>query len=201
MRGRRRYRARSRSRFGRAGDILFALCVIGVLAVAVDRLQRLNTRSLSGAVTVNDGDTLTLSGVRIRLLGLDAPEFQQTCSRRGVTYSCGREARNVLRGLIGAGEVKCEGHEHDRYDRLLARCSVNGKDLGEALVAGGWAVAYGDYGAAEAEARRARRGIWDGEFDAPRDWRASHGGDPETVESGLLERILSFAKRLLGRPE
>lgn len=104
----------------------------------------------------------------------------------------------MLRRLVSSGKVVCEGYERDRYERLLARCSVNGKDIGAALVEAGWAVAYGDYDREEAMARRARKGIWDGTFDAPRDWRARHGGPAdETREAGLLQRLREFFRGLI----
>lgn len=198
MTKRRRRYPRKRSPWWRLSDVLTTVILIGVLALAVDRFQRQAEVSLSGAVTVNDGDTLTLSGERIRLKGLDAPEYSQTCGRNGVAYSCGREARSMLQRLVSSGKVVCEGHERDRYERLLARCSVNGKDIGAALVEAGWAVAYGDYDREEAMARRARKGIWDGTFDAPRDWRARHGGPAdETREAGLLQRLREFFRGLI----
>ena len=40
----------------------------------------------------------------------------------------------------------------------------------------GYAIDFmkGGYGAAEAEARAAKRGIWRGEFERPGDWRAKN---------------------------
>ena len=48
-------------------------------------------------------------------------------------------------------------------------------DLGAAMVRAGWAIAYGDYRDEEQVARRARAGIWAGEFIEPNDWRVLHG--------------------------
>ena len=50
-----------------------------------------------------------------------------------------------------------------------------GEDLGEWMVAQGWALAYRryslDYVDEEAEARAARRAIWTSEFVTPWEWR------------------------------
>ncbi|EKF17904.1 thermonuclease family protein [Nitratireductor pacificus] len=194
-----RFRKRRRSRFGRFGDLLLALGLLVAVALAVERLDRFSMRSLSGAVTVHDGDTITVSGERIRLKGLDAPEYAQTCSRQGATYACGRQARDMLRQLVGTGPVDCEGFERDRYDRLLAVCTAGGRDVGEALVEAGWAVAYGDYDRVEADARRARRGLWDGAFDAPRDWRELHGQEAGMEATGIAGRVANIVRRLLAR--
>jgi len=44
------------------------------------------------------------------------------------------------------------------------------------MVREGFAINYydGGYQAAEREARNARRGIWRGEFEFPRDWHRKH---------------------------
>lgn len=199
----RRRRPPARRRPLRPGDILLTLGLIGVLALSADRVQRLAGQRLSGAAQVHDGDTLTVRATRIRLEGIDAPEHDQTCSRGGKPYPCGREARDMLRRLAASGALACEGSEHDRYGRLLARCEVNGRDVGEALVAAGWAVANGDYDAVEAAARRARRGIWDGAFEAPRDWRARHGDAAGermsgTDRPGLWARLVALLHGIVG---
>ena len=79
---------------------------------------------------------------------------------------------------MAQGGVACTPRGEDRYGRLLATCSTGAvADLGAALVRDGYAVNYGrytsDYAAAESEARAARRGVWQGTFDNPEDWR--HG--------------------------
>ena len=185
MSGRRYTRRRGRRRI-RLADLALTLLLLGGIALLVDRLQWLSTETLTGAVIVHDGDTLTLSGERIRLKGIDAPEYNQSCTRDGQNYACGREALRALQGRVVRAEVICEGYERDRYERLLARCMVDGEDIGRALVEAGWAMAYGDYDAVEAEARRARRGIWAGGFDAPRDWRAAHQGEVPSQDDDLL---------------
>ena len=54
--------------------------------------------------------------------------------------------------------------------------SHDGVDIGRRLVLAGWALAYRqystDYVDAEAEARRARRGLWRGTFAKPWEWRS-----------------------------
>jgi endonuclease YncB( thermonuclease family) len=75
--------------------------------------------------------------------------------------------------------VTCEAvGEPDVYERLLARCSINGESLIEVLVRGGYAVAKSgetpDSVAAEASARAETVGLWQGEFQMPEAfWRAA----------------------------
>ena len=162
---------------------LFALVVLVALFIWSQQVMQRPDPLQPGAfgkVEAVDGDSLKVSGRMIRLQGIDAPEFNQTCQRDGQETRCGREAFRALKALVSKGEVTCKGFEHDRFDRLLATCSVTGQDIGAAMVRSGHAVSYGDYVLEEAEARANNRGLWAGTFDFPRDWRAMH---PSRTES------------------
>lgn len=128
----------------------------------------------NGMAQAIDGDSLRLAGRELRLKGIDAPEFNQTCQRDGKEARCGREAHVALRKLLARAPVTCVGYEYDRYNRLLATCRSLGVDIAAAMVRSGMAVSYGDYLVEEAEARNAGNGLWAGTFDMPRDWRATH---------------------------
>jgi endonuclease YncB( thermonuclease family) len=135
--------------------------------------------TISGAARAVDGYTVAVNGVSIRLFGIDSPETKQTCQRgSGTPYDCGRDATAHLQSLIGSQQVACELMTVDRYDRYVALCRANGTDLGKAMVRDGWAVAFvhysNNYVAEEAEARAARRGLWQGSFELPWQWRDSH---------------------------
>lgn len=134
---------------------------------------------IAGAARVIDGDTIDVAGTRIRLYGIDAPETAQQCRRSsgGATllYSCGRDARDALKRIIGGAAVTCDPRDRDRYGRTVAVCYARGSDIGREMVRQGWAVAYTRYSAAyaadETAARAAKRALWSGEFEAPEEWR------------------------------
>lgn len=128
----------------------------------------------SGRAEALDGDSIRMNGEELRLQGIDAPEYSQPCTRGGQKWECGREAARNLRRLIARAPITCVGYERDRYNRLLVTCRSLGVDLGAAQVKAGLAIANGDYFVEEAEARNETRGIWAGEFDNPRDYRALH---------------------------
>lgn len=183
MRSSRRWRrapAGPRSPWRRLWDWSLTIAILGLLAVLAARLDRTETKSLEGRVVVNDGDSLTLGAERIRLRGIDAPEFEQTCRKNGADYPCGRQARQALVGLIGGRPVSCSGWQRDKYDRLLATCTAGGRELNRSQVEAGWAVAYGGYEAEEFAARRSGVGLWAGSFERPGDWREMHGGMAES---------------------
>lgn len=131
-----------------------------------------------GNAEVIDGDTIDVTGSRVRLYGIDAPEAAQTCQRDGRTWVCGMIAKNSLVSLIAGRQVKCEEQDIDRYERRVATCWAEEENINAWMVENGWAVAYRQYGGAiydqeEAVARAARRGIWSSEFVMPWDWRKS----------------------------
>lgn len=129
---------------------------------------------------VIDGDSLRLGHIDVRLDGIDAPELRQTChDRQGRSWWCGRAARERLTAIIAGRNVACTTRGHDRYRRTLAVCAAGDvHDLGAAMVREGYAVNYSRYTsryrALEAQARAAKRGIWQGRFEPPEDWRAGN---------------------------
>ena len=151
----------------------FVAAALAALAAA-GWFTRRESADIAGAAQVIDGDSLVVAGVEIRLYAIDAPEYRQQCFRRGRPWACGVDATRTLRALIAARPVACRSREEDRYGRTVATCSVEGRDLGAAMVAGGHAVAYGAYQLEEQAARNAGRGIWSSRFDPPSVWRAKH---------------------------
>ena len=193
-RSRRRTRA-PRSAARRIWDGLLTVAIFGLFALLAARLDRTETRLLDGRVVVNDGDSLTLAGERIRLLGIDAPEFDQTCRKAGEDYPCGRQSREALAGLIGGRTVSCSVQGRDRYDRLLATCTAGPDELNRYQVQAGWAIAYGGYDAEEKTARDRQAGIWAGSFDRPQHWREMRGSPAETEH--VLPGVFDWLRRVL----
>ena len=130
---------------------------------------------ITGQPRVIDGDTIEVAGQRIRLHGIDAPESKQLCRRDGQRWRCGGDATSALKAFLGSRPVSCEELDRDRYRRVVAKCAVDGVDIGEWMVSQGWAVAYYqysyEYSRAEQRAKLARRGIWATRFVLPWEWR------------------------------
>jgi endonuclease YncB( thermonuclease family) len=127
-----------------------------------------------GPTRIVDGDTLEILGDRLHLIGIDSPESAQRCERDSVQYDCGHEATQELTRLIAGRPVYCEQMKWDpRWQRPLVRCWAGGTDLNREMVRSGWAVAYltRDFEKEEREARAAGRGLWQGKFQRPHEWR------------------------------
>lgn len=127
-------------------------------------------REFEARVTrVADGDTIEAvpageqRPVRIRLMGIDAPELSERF---------GRESLVFLRTLVVNRTVRISGREMDRYGRLVARVTVAGDDTSTALVRAGLAChAFARDTALAREESRARAagvGFWSLKAEQPR---------------------------------
>ena len=126
----------------------------------------------SGTVKVIDGDTIDVGSTRVRLFGIDTPEPGQTCKIEGnVEWPCGDWVSSQVRKSFGGSQAVCNVLDQDKYGRVVGQCFVDGKDIGAAIVAAGWAEAYRKYSlnyvAIEDAARRAQRGVWAGWMVSP----------------------------------
>lgn len=131
-----------------------------------------------GPARAVDGDTLDMTGHRIRLHGIDALEAEQTCDRGGTAWACGKDATATLATLVSSGPVECAQREVDLYGRSVATCRVGDLDLGQAMVDAGLAVvlpnAPPEYQESEARRRHLKFGIWGTVFELPSAYRASN---------------------------
>lgn len=160
-------------RIVRLRPVAFALAAALIPQIPSDSAARSTGASaalLGGRATVIDGDTLDIGGERVRLEGIDAPETDQTCGGGWFgTWRCGTQATAHLRWLVGGRHVECTSAGQDKYGRALGWCSVEGRDINAEMVRAGFAWAFVKYSkryeTIEAEARKARVGIWKGEAE------------------------------------
>jgi endonuclease YncB( thermonuclease family) len=110
--------------------------------------------------------------VRIRMVGIDAPELDQPA---------GGQARSALARKLAAGVVRVEGDARDQHGRLLGTLWIDNRDVNREMVADGWAWAFTGFAddedllAAESAARHDRRGLWaDPRPLPPARWRELH---------------------------
>ena len=171
-----RYGTRTR---GRISGRMLALAVLLAASVGIYISKHWPTQSTStvvGTSYVIDGDTIDISGTRIRLLAIDAPELEQACSdAQGRSWDCGSVAARELRNHVNEQDLKCESSRQDQYRRVLAICFMpDGSDVNAWMVRQGWAVAFRTtkrYRPEQDEAAAAKRGLWAGAFVMPWEWR------------------------------
>lgn len=167
-----------------------------------------STIEVSGPARVVDGDTLVIGAQVIRVEGIDAPEDGQSCNRsNGGQWSCGAQATAALSALSAKG-VRCAGSEFDAYKRLIASCSAGNSDIGKAMVLDGMALAYRRYStryvADEEIARKASRGVWQGSFVEPWQWRKERwsraGSSASSPDCPIKGNISSNGNRIYHAP-
>lgn len=122
--------------------------------------------TIQGPTAAIDGDTIVVDRRMIRLAGIDAPEMLQRF---------GPEAATALARFIGRSHAVCQPQGRGRYGRIVARCLVNGRDVGRFMVMNGWAFAYRRYSsryvADEKSARARGAGLWKNGIEIEKPWR------------------------------
>ena len=100
---------------------------------------------LAGAPFVIDGDTIVMDKTHIRIANIDAPEIGHP--KCDAELRLGEVAKRRMAELLGNGKVVIhpgdpqdgDGRLKDRYGRTLATITVDGKDVGEIMIAEGLA--------------------------------------------------------------
>ena len=181
---------------------LLALAGLALFAILPEGRFGLEGGPLVGPVErVADGDTIEIAGQRIRLTGLDAPEWDQTCmAADGSAWACGGAASERMRQLVRGATLSCSPEGHDRYGRLLARCRAGAIDIADVLVRDGLAIAIATdrYRSAEQTARAAGIGLWQGDFVTPAAWRAGAGREDGGAggNPSRFERFIAWLRDL-----
>ncbi len=95
-----------------------------------------------GTNCVVDGDTFWMAGVKIRIADIDTPETHP--ARCPEEARLGAAATQRLQALLNSGAVSLHSidRDADRYGRKLRRVSVNGRGVGDTLIAEGLARPY-----------------------------------------------------------
>ena len=175
---RRGWRPRRRVRGGVMLLLLVGALGAGAAWLWVTGSSRLAVE-IAGAAGVTDADTLVVSGRIVRLDGIDAPELRQTCRLAdGSPWPCGQMAAAALTLRLRGAAVRCRLSGADRYGRALGRCWAGEDEINAWLVREGWAVAYTRYSwrylPQQALAWWEGRGLWQGSFQHPEDWRRAN---------------------------
>jgi endonuclease YncB( thermonuclease family) len=153
--------------------LAFAAAFFGCFLPQVTQAQDFN-----GIARAIDGDSLRVGNREVRLFGIDAPEYRQTCKIRYTNWSCGGDAATALRSMVDGRQLTCMSRDQDVYGRTVATCRSGGFDVAAEMVSRGLAIvlagAPGDYAQRQADSKAAEAGIWASEFVTPSEYRAAH---------------------------
>ncbi|MDC0046398.1 thermonuclease family protein [Candidatus Pelagibacter sp.] len=165
--------------------ILIIICLITFIFTYND-VKSSETSEVIGQAHVIDADTIKINSVKIRLHGIDAPEKKQICKKPYFTlffisisksYSCGDVSTNALTKKINKEKISCKIIDKDFFNRSIGVCFKGNLNLNSWLVSNGYAVAYRkyskDYISEELDAKENKKGLWQGKFEMPWDYRKS----------------------------
>jgi micrococcal nuclease len=127
-------------------------------------------------IVVMDGDTLMVlhegKKLKIRLANIDAPELDQ---------AFGRESRLALQNRVLKKQIHVTSRAIDRYGRMIADISLDGRSVNEEQVLNGMAWEYSHYHtdqhykSLQDQAEKAQGGLWGaGNPMTPEHWRKTH---------------------------
>ena len=166
--------------------LLFLICLIFFFLTYQD-VKSSEIKSVTGHAKVTDGDTIKINTFKIRLDGIDAPEKKQKCKRPYLEifmftfyedYSCGQKSTEALIKKINNQKITCKISNVDYFKRLIGECYKRKINLNAWLVSNGHAVAFRKYSKKyvpdEILAKQEKKGIWQGKFEMPWDYRKSN---------------------------
>lgn len=154
-------------------SIFFILLLLLLSAFSTCTAKEIRS-GLENPVKVIDGDSLEIGSERIRLMGIDAPEYIQQCkNKKGKKYPCGITSKEHLQKLIGKNSITCKIHKKDQYERNLCTCYNKDIDLNAEMVRSGYAITYleSPYKKEQQIAQQNKSGLWAGRFMQPRLFR------------------------------
>jgi endonuclease YncB( thermonuclease family) len=150
------------------------LIAVGLVMLA----SAVQAQDVTGTARAIDGDSLRVGTTEVRLFGIDAPEYRQTCRVGWSNLNCGADAAVALRSLVDDRQLICSVRDRDVYRRTVATCRLEGIDVAETLLRQGHAIvlegAPSSYVSLGAESKSAKIGIWASEFEIPATYRAAH---------------------------
>ena len=130
-------------------NILIILILFNSI-IAASNAEDYSDVSVSRIIKVIDGDTFRVDinelpdiigkNIRIRILGIDAPEINGKCAFEKELAIKARDFVQIL--LDNADSVILKNLDRGNFFRLLAEVIVDGKNLGELLIAKDLAVRY-----------------------------------------------------------
>ena len=135
--------------------------------------------------TCSDGDTCSikldsdLSTLKVRLIGIDAPETKHGPTEDGQPF--GQEARDHINSLVKGKSVRIVAIEQDMYGRTLGEMYVGKSLVNVGMLKAGLALVYiwdkddinaATYVSAQTKAKKDEKGIWSlDSFEKPEDYR------------------------------
>lgn len=149
-----------------------------ILATSASAQETPNTEWIEGTARVIDGDSLLVDDQLVRLFGIDAPEQKQTCYIGNLVQACGEKSTTYLADMVHGKTIRCRVEKRDAFERVIANCIWNGRNINEVMVLAGQAIAWPRhseiYLPTQNQAKAEKTGIWQTDFISPGEWRKAN---------------------------
>lgn len=101
-------------------------------------------------------------GYTVEIDNIDAVTANETCTTDGTQWQCGASARTAFRSFLRGRAVTCTVPPEPSKQPVISSCHIGRQDIGEWLVANGWARAAegGPYADAGEAAQKAGKGVF-----------------------------------------
>lgn len=116
---------------------LIMLTLVSCKAQIADVIDAKGGDTLVARGRAIDGDTVS---VDFRLFGADAYEKRQLCERQSGCWPCGKAAQDYAARFLKRGNATIQLTGSQSYGRPVAVITVDGQDMGEAMIEAGLAV-------------------------------------------------------------
>ncbi|ODT08905.1 MAG: hypothetical protein ABS58_00040 [Mesorhizobium sp. SCN 65-20] len=102
------------------------------------------------------------NGFNVAIAGVKPLDAGESCTSDGQEWNCGARARTAFRGFLRGRSVVCDVPPETERGVIVAKCRIGKQDVGEWLVANGWARAddAGPYAEAGKRAEADKKGIF-----------------------------------------
>ena len=140
-------------------------------------------KASDGSILIEDGDSFWIGIHRVRLLGIDTIEANQTCESKGKTVDCHAETMAYVTPLFKDPSLVCrpilgknEKPKIDQGGRYVVICETKDGELNRKMIKDGWAVpdrdnAVPSFPTLEKAAKLMRTGLHRYTFKHPHDHR------------------------------
>ena len=130
---------------------------------------------IHGTAKVIDADGIIVNDKKVRLAGIDAPEWDQSAvTHNDRIVPQGAHARGTLANKIDGKQVRVAVHGQDKFNRIIGTVYLADKDINEWMILRGLAtISHGyQYQSAERWARQKKLGMWGyKKAYSPYEWR------------------------------
>ncbi|MFQ5674047.1 MAG: thermonuclease family protein [Nitrospinales bacterium] len=127
-----------------------ALCLLPLVVILCGASPDYGTYDNAKYLKNYDGDTITFDlpglpaiigeSINVRVAGIDTPEIRGKCAEE---KQLARKAKTFVESILQtAGSIRLENIRRGKYFRIVARVTVDNRNLAEMLLAQGLAVPY-----------------------------------------------------------